>query len=220
MNKIIKNTIYSIIGATCVQTTVLAAVQVTAVVEDFQDSAGTPLISGGVLGLLVVDRSGDGFAGSSPTNSLFDQTSISVGSLLGGDDLVIATVESSAHSPIFGDASIIVSSNSFELENGVDAGDSFAVYWFPELNSTATMLTTGNTFGIARLTDVIDDGGTPADESSVNWYLPGAGNPNIDKAENSDVGRANFIVAAVPEPSSTALLGLGGLALALRRRKN
>ncbi|MEZ7957082.1 MAG: PEP-CTERM sorting domain-containing protein [Rubritalea sp.] len=29
----------------------------------------------------------------------------------------------------------------------------------------------------------------------------------------------NFSITAVPEPSSTALLGLGGLALIMRRRK-
>lgn len=36
---------------------------------------------------------------------------------------------------------------------------------------------------------------------------------------NSDEVHGNFVINTVPEPSSTALLGLGGLALILRRRK-
>lgn len=41
-------------------------------------------------------------------------------------------------------------------------------------------------------------------------------------SDNSGAGRSpinGFVVVAIPEPSSTALLGLGGLALILRRRK-
>ena len=37
---------------------------------------------------------------------------------------------------------------------------------------------------------------------------------------NTGVAMEHFLVTAVPEPSSTALLGLGGLALALRRRRS
>ncbi len=38
-------------------------------------------------------------------------------------------------------------------------------------------------------------------------------------AGDNTVNYSNIVVDAVPEPSTTALLGLGGLALILRRRK-
>jgi len=46
-------------------------------------------------------------------------------------------------------------------------------------------------------------------------------NPTLPNGANNNQqsGIANFSVTAIPEPSSTVLLGLGGLALTLRRRK-
>ncbi len=42
---------------------------------------------------------------------------------------------------------------------------------------------------------------------------------NTSPAGDNTVNYSNIVVDAVPEPSTTALLGLGGLALILRRRK-
>lgn len=52
-------------------------------------------------------------------------------------------------------------------------------------------------------------------ESAANAHLGG----NIDEVRWSNTVRTEFNLAAVPEPSSAALIGLGGLALILRRRK-
>ncbi len=62
---------------------------------------------------------------------------------------------------------------------------------------------------------------TTADGTFVigNWTIPGANSlDGMDAAGiNAAVPFGTFSI--VPEPSSTALLGLGGLALILRRRK-
>lgn len=42
---------------------------------------------------------------------------------------------------------------------------------------------------------------------------------NTSPAGDNTVNYSNIVVDAVPEPSTTALLGLGGIALLLRRRK-
>lgn len=91
----------------------------------------------------------------------------------------------------------------------------------------------GNTFSV----DVIADGGTAStilattnSTTSPNLDLTGFGNVselevriNIDSYSSGNLQFDNVIVngdvVAVPEPGSVALLGLGGLALMLRRRK-
>ena len=69
----------------------------------------------------------------------------------------------------------------------------------------ATLYTTDGLGG-----DIYD---TAAKDLLVNYQIVTAGDGSI--TANVD----NFGVVAVPEPSTTALLGLGGLALILRRRK-
>ncbi|MGB1260295.1 MAG: PEP-CTERM sorting domain-containing protein, partial [Akkermansiaceae bacterium] len=69
------------------------------------------------------------------------------------------------------------------------------------------------------------DAGTGAHELVTGVVVPGDGilivEVNNSKSTNGIVGTYNLAVSgtAVPEPTSSALLGLGGLALILRRRK-
>ena len=75
--------------------------------------------------------------------------------------------------------------------------------------------TTGSTFTLA--TDVSGFAGSVGTFTNVNATGLGAG-----QSATVDYGTLNageLTVTIVPEPSSTALLGLGGLALVLRRRK-
>ncbi len=75
-------------------------------------------------------------------------------------------------------------------------------------------------------TEVVGNGGDPlAITQTFSMTASGVTNIRFNVSSNhstenytgiSDVG---FDTVAVPEPSSTALLGLGGLALILRRRK-
>lgn len=73
-------------------------------------------------------------------------------------------------------------------------------------SSTSTGNLTGN-YGITTFTGVTGDSFTVE------------GNVTAGSAGRPRATIAGFQVVAVPEPSSTALLGLGGLALILRRRK-
>lgn len=84
--------------------------------------------------------------------------------------------------------------------------------------TTGTGDTDNENYGIDRdnvlsWTNVASDGGTVV--------LTGAATATADISGNTfrNAGIAFASVTAVPEPSSTALLGLGGLALLMRRRK-
>ena len=77
---------------------------------------------------------------------------------------------------------------------------------FNENGGSLTMAFGGSIY--AGLTDVTDDFGTIIKSSLGTGALSAVDN-----------GNGTFTVIAVPEPTSSALLGLGGLALLLRRKK-
>jgi len=60
-------------------------------------------------------------------------------------------------------------------------------------------------------TDVIDWNGITADGGEIAFTISGGSNISLNFGQ--------IVSSPIPEPSSTALLGLGGIALILRRRK-
>ena len=83
---------------------------------------------------------------------------------------------------------------------------------FTSLGATLGGNGNSNSGPISHRNSITDDGGTLA--SGVRYIKLDFGN-----VENNYTGYTEVDVFAVPEPTTTALLGLGGLALILRRRK-
>ena len=177
----------------------------SATVQGFQDSSGVSL-GGGVLGLLVVDGAGDGFNGVTETSSFAINDF-----LADGNDVIVNFVESTDPLPPFFPVASIsgvgAGTTQVAFDSNVNAGDEFAVYWFPGLSASDDVngFTAGDSFGIA----------TFAGNSAI---LPSSGG-SVQATANTSAGPALFNVQAIPEPTSTALLGLGGLALLARRRR-
>lgn len=81
---------------------------------------------------------------------------------------------------------------------------------------TAPNQPTGNwNFQSANVAFIADDAGDTIELRFQDSITFGGGGG----ARGLEVADVNFSVTTIPEPSSTALLGLGGLALILRRRK-
>ena len=162
-----------------------------------------------VLVLVVVDTNGtDGF-------SALEEGDFSLGSVVGsdGNDLLINGTNS--FQDFFFNTVNTASATTSGVITSVDdpaslvsLGDEFTLYWFPELASDTTALSAGDEYFQIR---------------GVDWVLPASDTftetvSSFD--ESATLANAVFgTVVAIPEPSSTALLGLGGLALLARRRK-
>lgn len=172
-------------------------------VLEFKDENGGDLGTG-VLGLVVIDTGNDGFGTLRPG-------SYQIGSTLGdddfvgdGNDLVVKVVDSTDFPSI-----AIQGGFNTSLSNSTPPGipstnNQFLVYWFPTLSSSGDKtLRSGDVYGSAR---------------EANWFLGNDGDTKTVSTVNN-AGNANFTVGPIPEPSSTALLGLGGLALLTRRRR-
>jgi len=120
-----------------------------------------------------------------------------------------------------------VSDNS--VNNSVDATDLSALTW--NFTNTAVTGSTQYFFMMSTSSAVGNTGDlTPYTNAATGLELVAPGGYTggtgliANNFHNTGLGwdmnfEANFNTIAVPEPSSTALLGLGGLALILRRRK-
>jgi len=148
--------------------------------------------------------------GATPFTGLTAGETVSTGSLIGDGDFFVlqtGTAVSQAGVGVAGQVSI----NNFDttgtaIAGDVAAGNEVGFLWFPELSTSDNVLDSGDSYGIFTAAD---------------WLLPtgGGGDVTLTSAPfPANILTADQIVV-IPEPSSTALLGLGGLALFARRRR-
>lgn len=187
--------------------------------------------------------SGAGIAGDSGrstiTNSLFalasatSTTSISVGTAIAADDYFSVTV--GANSGYYMDLDSITLDFGYTRNGGQFGDKDLKAYVF---SSFTGFVDAGDILGSEVIQTTVDNnslqypGGSPSltvDLSAYSYVWSGGeiefriyladttnGTAYVHRIDNVTL---NGTVAVVPEPSSTALLGLGGLAVLLRRKR-
>lgn len=208
--------------------------------------AGTLTVEGD-SGTIVLSNTANTFTGDIVLQDATSR--ISVGSLASGGDYagVISGADAASEFTITGEANltgdstfvgaVMVTTDGTTGGSGSLAGDltlaAGAGFFFDE---TSTLTVAGDvsldgSFGIddlVGLSAATADGiytlidGTATDFASLgldNWGEANAVNLDGDTIAYFQEGSLQLVVESIPEPSSTALLGLGGLALIMRRRK-
>ena len=208
--------------------------------------AGTLTVEGD-SGTIVLSNTANTFTGDIVLQDATSR--ISVGSLASGGDYagVISGADAASEFTITGEANltgdstfvgaVMVTTDGTTGGSGSLAGDltlaAGAGFFFDE---TSTLTVAGDvsldgSFGIddlVGLSAATADGiytlidGTTTVFASLgidNWGEANAVNLDGDTIAYFQEGSLQLVVESIPEPSSTALLGLGGLALIMRRRK-
>ena len=197
-------------------------------------SDGITSIPTGALGLLIADRTGDGFfdLGNPVSNTaltaahvpqlLPSEANLTIGSTFGGE-----TILNVLASPGGGTFSGFCTGRSIA---GLE-GRNFAVVWFSDILAAGAPSTApiGATWGIIRGSDWTLPGGdigsypiNSTDSSGTGSYYQvnalNGGSPAtaFRTTTNGIIGGASFVI--VPEPA-TGLLGVLGVLVSLRRRR-
>ncbi|PQJ30188.1 PEP-CTERM sorting domain-containing protein [Rubritalea profundi] len=183
------------------------------------------LIPENTVGILVADITGSGF-GSMETdlfnfdlNSTIDVTGGGSQTLIGTDFEVLSILSADSNN-----AFLTRSVSGIAYDDGLGAGDNLAFIWLPGLTSTGDSITGGQSFGlITGLTGAQNGSGTddfiipgsPSDTVTFSFFSTNIGGGLVPIVDFT----ADLNIAAIPEPTSIALLGLGSVALLLRRRR-
>lgn len=166
------------------------------------------------LALLIVDTSGNGFLNGGITSG----QSFSIGSLLGGDDIIVGTLGATNTGTGSVD-SLFAGSISFDIDTGstaaADTGDQFALVWFDGATTSTSTAAVGQYYQLGRGTDWI----VP---TAPNNLTMGVNFTSLGNSSGGGAGQTTIAVSAVPEPS-VSVLAMAGAMFAVfgrRRRRN
>jgi hypothetical protein len=161
--------------------------------------------------IVVVDTGNDGF-GSALTNTIASGTTLNVGDLFGGDQII----QSSQIPTLVGRAATAVSNQPFDV--APFAGKQFALIWFDPntLPGVDTTVADGDKYGITRDSLWV----MPSVAGSFNFSTTPVGSDFRQMGGTGFLpGGTTLTIGAAPEPSRFLLLGLGLVGMIFRRRR-
>lgn len=168
------------------------------------------------LVMLVADTAHNGF------DAIVGQRSLSVGSLLNGDDQILlkSDLTSTDIAGVFADF------QTFSLGGNWGPGDPLALVWMSTYTTLTGETVAGDSYGLYTSTVSGVDGSdawiTPADNANGHKLYFFTASAAIEHASGSNpdsAGEEAFVIVAAPEPAVFSLMLLGFFGIAGHRRR-
>lgn len=191
---------------------------------------GTSIIDGVGGDVVITDNSGNAIPVATGYVGLgyftIDDATVTAGATASGISTILNSFQSIV-SGAFEDEGLYLKSFDYG-KGGLDSQNGKTLY---SVIGNGSTIGSSNQFVLYKHDDTLDaDGASPSiDENQLNLndgsllFGTSGGAKTVDASNlltnDNYTAASSFAMALVPEPSSTALLGLGGVALLLRRRR-
>lgn len=192
-----KNTLLLITASALSASAVTSAFSAFGVGNQTVLADSTGVATNGLFWGILVDIDGSGFEDLTTTS--FGSIDLSADTFIGSDFFIAGDLQTLSAAGIDGSATTVMYDlNSSDPSSPVIGGENFALFW-----SDDAAFNEGDSFGFVEATGLIPTSNANNDPTTEFRGV----DPNLQT------------LTYVPEPSSAALLGLGGLALVARRRR-